>query len=179
MTDGETTPHWKNLFELNKARLDLAWKQFEHATSQRLTLFNFYIVFMGALFYAFGTTLKNDPTGIIHLGIGLFGAITGIIFGLLDQRNQYLYRMAEYNIYLLERTFLYDESEEHLLLIDPDGGDRQQRRYMGIIATRLEGDRNLRRIEKFMQTRHIKMETYRLLMPLFYLITVAVFWEFL
>jgi hypothetical protein len=168
MTDSETTPHDKCLFELNKARLDFAWNNFEHTTSQRMTMFNFYIVFMGALLYAFATTLKNDHTEIIHFGIGIFGAVTGIIFWLLDRRNQYLYLMAEYNILLLERTFLYTESD--------NGVDKQRSPYKGIFTTQLEYGCDLRRIEDHMHApRYLRIETYRHLMPLFYWITVFVF----
>ena len=72
---------------------------------------------------------------MVQIGIGGFGFVAGIIFGLLDQRNKYLYLMAEYNIYLLEQTFLYDESQKHLLIIDPEGKDKQQGFYKGIITT--------------------------------------------
>jgi hypothetical protein len=178
MTDGKTSLHSNNLNELNKARLDLAWKHFELAISQRLMMFNYYMVLMGGLIYALATTLKSDQTGIVHVWIGGLGIAAGIFFGLLDQRNQYLYRMAEYNIYLLERTFLYDQSQEHPLpLSNPNKGrDKPRSCYKGIVTTQWEGDSNLRRIEEYASTCHLfKIVTYGILMPFFYLFTVAIF----
>jgi hypothetical protein len=177
MTDGKTPPDSGDLSELNKARLDLAWKHFEHAINQRLTMFNFYIVFMGALFVAFANTLKSDQVGIIQGVIGGFGIVAGIIFGFLDQRNQYLYRIAEYNIYLLERTFLYDDkSQQPVPLINPKGRDTPESCFKGIITTQWEGSCNLRRIEEYSRAGHYNVSwTYGFLMPLFYFLTVIAF----
>jgi hypothetical protein len=177
MTDGKTPLNPEYLIELNKVRLDLAWKHFEHAISQRLTMFNFYILFMGALFVAFATTLKNDQIGIIQEVIGGFGFVAGIIFGFLDHRNQYLYRLAEYNIYLLERTFLYDDtSQQPVPLIDPERIEKPRSCYKGIITTQWERDSNLRSVEEYSHAGHFNVSwTYRFLKPLFYSLTVVVF----
>ena len=182
------------LLELNKIRLDLAWKYFEHYAKQRTTMFNFHILFIGGLFYAIVTISKNGAYAekVLHIGIGFLGFAVCIIFWALDLRNQYLYRLAEYNIFLIERNFLYsfDDEFKRIRIIDRDSYKEQMTDtaspkpdagllndwYQGIVSEEfLERKSNLQRLKQYKHNCIHQMLTYRVLMPIFYFVTALVF----
>jgi len=137
----------RNRIELNKARLDLAWKHFEHYAKQRVTKFNLHVILVGAILYAYSTMGKTlgagtEPINVQSLIAG-FGIIISAVFLGLDRRNQFLYRIAEYNLFLLERQFLYDKSNsDHVDKVErkvsesTEHSDRSitSRHYLGIVS---------------------------------------------
>jgi hypothetical protein len=162
----------KNAIELNKIRLDLAWKSFEHYAKQRVTMFNFYIIFAGTLFIAFTNPLKDfDNVGKVQIVIGFLGFFSSAFFLLLDRRNQHLYRMAEYSIFLIEQEFLY--SNEIIALSKPDKNEKTftkipNTRYRGIVSEQWANTDNHGAISRIMKSHHHDLITYRVLMPIFY-----------
>jgi len=77
--------------DIDKARIDLAWKYFELHAKQRTTMFQFFSAMvplvLGGYFYLF----KDRPTFFapwMLLAVALVGLILSVGFWLIDKRNE-------------------------------------------------------------------------------------------
>lgn len=103
-TNGELGK-WLKIYEL---RYDYSWKYFEHHANQRMTMFNFFIVFSGLLISGC-IQLVLDSHFILLIFTSLFGAVITWHFLLLDRRNQELIYTGEDVLKVLEDEFLFNE----------------------------------------------------------------------
>ncbi|HYL31999.1 MAG TPA: hypothetical protein VEU53_02475 [Stellaceae bacterium] len=74
--------------------LDHAWKWFEFHAAQRMTVFRFYLIMVGALGAGYIASLKDDHVAIALI-IAVFGAIASVLFWRLDQRVSDLIKHGE------------------------------------------------------------------------------------
>ena len=91
---------------LREQRLDSAWRSFAFNAGQRMTVFNFFIIFSGILGSAYSVLLQAE----MHIPAAL-AALTGswlaICFLMLEFRNEELVHTAEDTIRALEKEFLF------------------------------------------------------------------------
>ncbi|GHC52399.1 hypothetical protein GCM10007315_13600 [Gemmobacter tilapiae] len=76
--------------------LDHAWKYFHLHAQQRITVFNFYVVFSGLLITGIAKAFENFPmNSITTAALGLILAGLSFLFFKLDQRVSDLIKKAE------------------------------------------------------------------------------------
>lgn len=105
------------------SRLDSAWKYFDLHAKQRISLFNFFVLFSGLLTTGFVAALKEPRVTVwLPVGIGVLQVLTSYIFYRLDERNKALTRHAEQAIVELERSIVANDSEPRARLFtsEPD-----------------------------------------------------------
>lgn len=80
----------------NKEWLDLAWKYFQQHAQQRISYFNFFVIFSTILTTGLVTTFQ-ESFDMPYLGcaIGLIQVFLSIMFWKIDQRNKFLTKHAE------------------------------------------------------------------------------------
>ena len=99
-------------------QFDYAWKWFEFHAKQRTTMFNFYIIVVGATLGAIAALTKtNIDKEAIAILCG-FGIVISIIFGILDWRNSRLLRYGELNLVQLEKTHIFPDSDARVFYED-------------------------------------------------------------
>ncbi len=77
-------------------RLDIAWKYFELCAKQRLSLFNFFVVFSGLLTTGYITAITDSRIPLwLPMSLGILQVLTSYIFYALDVRNKNLTKHAE------------------------------------------------------------------------------------
>src|SRR5262245_28368161 len=97
--------------ERKQLQLDYAWNWFDFHARQRTSMFNFYIIVIGA---TLGAIAALTRAGADKLAIDLmcyFGIAVTIIFGFLDWRNSRLLRYGELNLVHLEKTYIFPDGE--------------------------------------------------------------------
>jgi hypothetical protein len=99
-------------------QFDYAWKWFDFHAKQRTSLFNFYIIVIGASLGAFAALTKVPVDKSVLNLVCYFGIGTSIIFLLLDFRNHRLVRYGELNLVYLEKTQIFPGEAEKVFYED-------------------------------------------------------------
>ena len=81
--------------DAEKAALSLAWDYFVYHAQQRQTVFNFFIILIGASLAAFAATIDKPAATRLHFVIGSVLAIGSFLFWRLDERSRNLIKLAE------------------------------------------------------------------------------------
>lgn len=88
----------------NKA-LDHAWAYFSLHAAQRITVFNYFVVFAGILSTGLAATIQaSDRLAFVGIALGLLLSFLSFLFWKLDQRTSFLVKHAEDKIKVLEPT---------------------------------------------------------------------------
>lgn len=83
--------------------LEHAWKYFELHAGQRVSIFNFFVVFSGLLVTGLGASFQDLPRyAVVGVTLGLLLAILSYLFFRLDQRVSFLLKHSEDYIRTLE-----------------------------------------------------------------------------
>lgn len=86
--------------------LDITWDYFKLLAQQRVTHFNLFIVFMGAISTVFATQINVDLRGnIIALSLAIAQVFLYFIFHKIDIRNKFLIKHTEEIIKTFENEF--------------------------------------------------------------------------
>jgi hypothetical protein len=85
-------------------RLDHAWKYFDRHATQRLQLFNFYLVVSGLLLTALAASLEGRHSAMVGGALGSLMVLFSYVFLQLDRRTQFLIKLAEYEILEVEQA---------------------------------------------------------------------------
>jgi hypothetical protein len=82
--------------ETEKAAMSYAWNYFAFHAQQRQTVFNFYLILLGASVAAYGGTLGKDGMhDYFKAGLGFLVTVVSFLFWRLDKRNAKLVKFAE------------------------------------------------------------------------------------
>lgn len=91
---------------IEKDIFDLSWKYFQQHAQQRISFFNFFVVFSGLMTTALITTFQEKFNAhIIGAGIGLMLSFISFVFWKVDQRNKFLTKIGEDAIKEFETTY--------------------------------------------------------------------------
>lgn len=98
-----------------KDALDVAWKYFQQHAQQRVSYFNFFVLFSSLLTTGLLASLNsqfNLPQ--LGIGIGLMQMLVAFVFLKIDQRNKYLTKIGECALIQLESLYSnkIDNSEQ-------------------------------------------------------------------
>jgi hypothetical protein len=93
----------KWLFE---RRLEYARYFFDHHAKQRMSMFNFFLVFVGFALAAYGTLLKDGVPGIAAI-LAFIAAMLTVFFICLERRNEELVHITEDVLKSLESDVLF------------------------------------------------------------------------
>jgi hypothetical protein len=94
--------------EIEKMRLDYAWKWFAFHAEQRTKMFNFFILAIGILATAVFSWYHQREIAIV---LCVVGVVVALIFSRLDRRNRDLVWLGEEMLIDMERRRLYGESK--------------------------------------------------------------------
>jgi hypothetical protein len=86
--------------------LDISWKYFQQHAQQRISYFNFFVLF--AIFMTTGILTTFQEKYSLHFvgtGIGVLQAIISIIFLKIDSRNKFLTSLSENAIKEIEKKY--------------------------------------------------------------------------
>jgi hypothetical protein len=102
----------------NKA-LDHAWSYFALHASQRITVFNYFVVFAGVLCTGMATAIQASPQlALVGSALGLLLIFLSYVFWKIDQRTAFLIKHAEDVIKQLEPStaplFAGEEGKTHV-----------------------------------------------------------------
>lgn len=75
--------------EDNNLKFQYAWEWFKYHANQRLTAFHFFLIIIGVIGSGIVFSLNNQNK-IVSCTFAFFGALTAIIFWLLEIRNEEL-----------------------------------------------------------------------------------------
>jgi hypothetical protein len=78
-----------------QAAMSHAWAYFAFHAQQRQTVFNFFLILVGASIAAYAGTLGKSEAIYFHLMIGFLISISSVLFWRLDKRNARLVKLAE------------------------------------------------------------------------------------
>jgi hypothetical protein len=82
--------------EAEKTAMSHSWNYFAFHAQQRQTVFNFFLILVGASIAAYGGTLGKDGMhDHFKAGLGLLVTISSFLFWRLDRRNVELIKLAE------------------------------------------------------------------------------------
>lgn len=108
-----------NLSETHKSVQKMAWNYFQLLAQQRVTHFNLFIVFIGAISATFATQINRDLRGnIIALVLSGIEVFLCFIFHKIDLRNKFMIKHTEKVIIRIEECFednipkLFKEEDE-------------------------------------------------------------------
>jgi hypothetical protein len=95
--------------DAEQAAMSHAWDYFAFHAQQRQTVFNFFLILVGASIAAYAATLGKSEAAYFHLMIGFLISISSLLFWRLDKRNARLVKLAEdplkrFEIRLADRT---------------------------------------------------------------------------
>jgi len=92
-----------------KEILDLSWKYFQQHAQQRISFFNFFVIFSGLMTTALITTFQEKFSAhLVGIGIGLMLSFISIVFWKVDQRNKFLTKIGEEAIKELELNYQFN-----------------------------------------------------------------------
>jgi hypothetical protein len=92
VTDAMNAPHDSAVTQSREH----AWKYFELHANQRIAVFNFFLVFSGALAAGIAATLQGSQRfALLGVGLGLTLGLVAFLFWKLDQRVSFLIKRAE------------------------------------------------------------------------------------
>ncbi len=95
-----------------KEVLDIAWKYFQQHSQQRISYFNFFVVFSGVMTTALLTTFQEKfEAHIVGLGIGIIQSLIAFTFWKIDERNKFLTKLAEDTIKEIESRYSFDDDD--------------------------------------------------------------------
>ncbi|MBL4767791.1 MAG: hypothetical protein JKY94_08770 [Rhodobacteraceae bacterium] len=102
--------------ENDEKALDHAWNYFQLHANQRVTVFNYYVVFSGLLVTGMVATTQTSPS-LAFVGVvsGLLLSVLSYVFFRLDERVSFLIKNAENVIKKLEpsgASIFSDEVEQ-------------------------------------------------------------------
>jgi hypothetical protein len=104
-----------NFSDAEQAAISHAWDYFAFHAQQRQTVFNFFLILIGASVAAYASTLaKADGShDYFHSVLGLLVVVSSFLFWRLDKRNSRLVKLAEdplkkFENRLTERTQIAD-----------------------------------------------------------------------
>jgi len=87
----------------NERALEHAWKYFQLHANQRVTTFNYFVVFSGLLVTGLGASIQDLPRyALVSVTLGLLLIILSYLFFRLDQRVSFLIKNSEDFIRKLE-----------------------------------------------------------------------------
>ena len=95
-----------DISELDKTRLDLAWKWFDHHAKQRTSFFNFFLIITGILLNAYVIAIRDDQL-LIAFMICIIGVFQSLAFITFDCRGRQLVTHSEDVIEKIERSTLF------------------------------------------------------------------------
>ena len=101
-------------WRLFEKRLDYGWKFFDFHARQRMSMFNFFLIFIGFIFAGYGTVFKDGSFWVASIFAGV-GAILTFAFIALDRRNEELVNISEDLLFSLETDVLFDEYDRKML----------------------------------------------------------------
>ena len=81
--------------DAEKATQSYAWGYFAFHAQQRQTVFNFFIVLIGASLAAYAATIDKSSAAKFHFVIGCVLATSSFFFWRLDERSRRLIQLAE------------------------------------------------------------------------------------
>lgn len=91
---------------LFERRLEYARYFFDHHAKQRMTMLNFFLIFVGLTLSAYSALMKDEHPEVASL-LALFGALLTLAFVALDRRNEELVHVAEDVLGHLETDVLF------------------------------------------------------------------------
>lgn len=87
---------WSVMSQSNDSLLDHAWRHFDFHAKQRLSLFNFCIIWAGLVIAAWSQAMTGTtPRPLVGATLGILLVISSIVFWRMDQRNAHLTKLAE------------------------------------------------------------------------------------
>lgn len=92
-------------------QFDYAWNWFDFHAKQRTSMFNFYIVVIGATLGAIAALTKTNVDKQVIDYLCYFGIVVSVIFCLLDARNSRLLRYGELNLVQLEKIHIFPDGD--------------------------------------------------------------------
>jgi hypothetical protein len=81
--------------DAEKAAQSYAWGYFVFHAQQRQTVFNFFIILIGASLAAYAATIDKVSVAKFHFIIGCVLAASSFLFWRLDERSRHLIKLAE------------------------------------------------------------------------------------
>ena len=85
------------------AAVEHAWRYFELHSTQRLTVFNFFVVFSSLIAAGLGSVVSGKAAASgFGIPLGLLLCLLALVFWKLDQRNSFLIKRAEQALSLAE-----------------------------------------------------------------------------
>jgi hypothetical protein len=89
-----------------QAAISHAWNYFVYHAQQRQTVFNFFLILIGASIAAFGATLAKPESShpLFHAVLGALISICSFLFWRLDRRSTRLIKLAETRLRALEKS---------------------------------------------------------------------------
>ena len=95
--------------------LDLAWKYFQQHAQQRLSYFNFFVVFAALMTTGLLTTFQEKyDAHFIGIVIGLMLSLISFIFWKIDERNKFLTKHGENALKELEKHYYFKNKYDNL-----------------------------------------------------------------
>jgi hypothetical protein len=88
--------------DAEQAAISHAWDYFAFHAQHRQTVFNFFLILVGASIAAYAATLGKSEAAYFHLMIGFLISISSLLFWRLDKRNARLAKLAETPLKRLE-----------------------------------------------------------------------------
>src|SRR6266700_6624273 len=101
-------------WRLFEKRFDYAWDCFDFHAKQRMTMFNYFLIFVGFVITGYANLLK-DGSYWISTALALVGPGLTVVFVVLERRNEELVNIAEDVLESLESDVLFDEYEREIL----------------------------------------------------------------
>lgn len=96
----------------SQSAIDHSWRYFELHANQRLTVFNFFVLFSGILTAGLAATLQgSERLALVGVAVGTLLCLLSWIFWKLDQRVSFLIKHAERSIGFIERGSLPKEAQ--------------------------------------------------------------------
>lgn len=99
-----------------KDQREYLWNYFSLHSSQRLTTFNFYIVFSTVTATGCMNVLAKNGMSGIGIVLGLLLAFLSFVFWKVDSRNRQLIKCSEEALKYLEEKLMAEESTEEEVL---------------------------------------------------------------
>jgi len=108
----ESKTRTTNDFSLRNHR-EYAWEYFKVHAQQRMSLFNFFVVFSSLATTCLVATFQEKASAhTIGIGIGMLLMAISIIFWRIDKRVRFLIKHAENVLKWVEGTYTFDDGED-------------------------------------------------------------------
>jgi len=106
--------------EITQLQFDYAWKWFDHHSRQRITMFNYFVVFVGIVATALGVVFKEASTcpncGTVGLpAICIAGIFIALIFLGFDVRNKRLVSYGQATLIWIEKNIIYKDVSSEIV----------------------------------------------------------------